>query len=96
MIYCVVSSSGSQAHHESVLGELEKMSFLVLTRKKMVLLVFFILRTVESGFIPGRGCGTLTAITVLDDISELEEDASCVLITDQKSYAKLKTQEPSV
>ena len=90
MIYCVVISSGSQAHHESVLGELEKMSFLVLTRKKMVLLVFFILRTVESGFIPGRGCGTLTAITVLDDISELEEGMYFYQIRTAEGHESMK------
>ena len=60
----------------------------------LLLLLLQLLDNANSGFIPGRGCGTVTSITILEDARDLQEGATCVLINDQSGFAELKSMDP--
>ena len=60
-----------------------------------VFLIFSFLLTAHCGFIPGRGCGTITPITILEDIADHVIGQTCVLVKDREGFAQLKQEEPS-
>ena len=62
---------------------------------KLGLTVFLLFQQVSGGFIPGKTCGVLSPITTVEDATELRDGDTCVLVKDQKSFAKLKKREAS-